>query len=112
MNDQEFTEAVKNMRNRTTRMEHEGDYWSEEERRRLEQLFYSGTGITEIAIQLQRTEPAVAQQIEKQDLYQRQINRQRKKGNRDHCVCLCSRCEVDPVCCPLREALVIDREGA
>lgn len=31
MHDDDFVEAVKNMRNRTTRLEREGDYWTDDE---------------------------------------------------------------------------------
>lgn len=109
MRDLEFSEAVKSMRNRTTRLEHEGDYWSQEERDRLEYLFYTGVGITAIAIQLQRTEPAVAQQIEKLDLYQRKLNQQRKRSSKGNYGCLCGRCELYPKCCPRLRASV-DRQ--
>ena len=37
--EQNFSETVKAMRNRTTRLEHEGDYWSEEEKEWLARLF-------------------------------------------------------------------------
>lgn len=111
MNDLEFSEAVKSMRNRTTRMEHEGDYWSPEERSQLEHLFHTGIGITAIAIQLQRTEPAVAQQIERQDLYQRRQYRQRRRSPKERCGCLCGRCGLDPECCSYRGAPVGEQEG-
>lgn len=111
MNDLEFSEAVKSMRNRTTRMEHEGDYWSPEERSQLEHLFHTGIGITAIAIQLQRTEPAVAQQIERQDLYQRRQYRQRRRSPKERCSCLCGRCGLDPECCSYRGAPVGEQEG-
>ena len=68
---QEYLETVKSMRKRTTRLEREGDYWTQEEREKLTRLFDSGAVLTDIAIQLQRTEPAVYQQAEKLDLYQR-----------------------------------------
>ena len=71
MNDYGLEEAIKNMRNRGIRLGREGDIWSQDEKDRLEELFYEGVGISEIAIRLQRTEPAVIQQIEKMDLYQR-----------------------------------------
>ena len=53
------------MRNRTVRMDREGDYWTEEEKVQLVKLFREGEVITAIAIRLQRTEPAIMQQIEK-----------------------------------------------
>lgn len=37
---------------------HEGDYWSDEDRARLKRLFDMGFGISEIALELQRGEPA------------------------------------------------------
>ena len=75
----DFNEALKNMRKRTTKLEHEGDYWSEDEKKSLKQKFDDGMGISEIALFLQRTEPAVIQQIEKMDLYGRKANPVRRK---------------------------------
>ena len=60
----EYDESVKNMRNRTVRLDREGDYWTEEERETLIQKFHEGEGITAMALQLQRTESAIIQQIE------------------------------------------------
>ena len=68
MSEVEYKEAVKNMRNRTTRMDREGDYWTDDEKRELERLFNQQVDVTEIAVRLQRTEPAIMQQIEKLDL--------------------------------------------
>ena len=79
LNDLNVTETIKNMRRRTTRLEREGDYWTESDKKELESLFIAGYGISEIAIQLQRTEPAVFQQIEKMDLYQRKEYPTRRK---------------------------------
>lgn len=59
------TEMIKSLRNRTVRLEHEGDYWTAEENERLKSMFSDNLGISEIALTLQRTEPAVMQQIEK-----------------------------------------------
>ena len=65
MHEYEIYEAVTSMRNHTARMDREGDYWTEEEKEQLVKLFREGKGITAIAIRLQRTEPAIMQQIEK-----------------------------------------------
>ena len=59
INQKEYLESVKSMRNHTKRLEREGDYWTQEERDKLVWMFNRGEGITEIAIQFQRTEPAV-----------------------------------------------------
>ena len=70
------------LRSRTIRPVREGAYWEKEEIERLEEMFNSGAGITEIALVLERSEPAVVQQIEKLDLYGRKQNPQRKRQNR------------------------------
>ena len=61
-----------------------------------------GVGITEIALELGRTEPAVYQQIEKMDLYGRKQNPQRQRNGKKPPECLCDRCMADPALCPLR----------
>ena len=52
MNEHGLEEAIKNMRNRGIRLDREGDIWSQDEKDRLEELFYEGVGISEIAIRL------------------------------------------------------------
>ena len=72
------------------------------EKDQLVWMFNEGVGITEIAVQLQRTEPAVYQQIEKLDLYQRKENPQRRKNPVQPSDCLCSLCKrprgMRPLC--------------
>ena len=99
---QEYFETVKSMRKRTTRLEHEGDYWTQEEREKLSILFDSGAGLTDIAIQLQRTEPAVFQQIEKLDLYQRKEHPSRRRNDPLPSSCLCDRCRIGVTSCSRR----------
>lgn len=112
MGEKEFTESVKNLRKRTKKLEHEGDYWTQEEREKLIRMFdVELKGITEIAILLQRTEPAVAQQIEKLDLYQRKENPQRQKSFTKEPVCLCPNCRLDPASCPHRTTCGAEQEG-
>lgn len=103
---QEYLETVKSMRNRTTRLDREGDYWTQGEREKLVVLFDSGEGITDIAVQLQRTEPAVFQQIEKLDLYKRKENPVRHRDRFKPRSCLCDRCRLDVVSCPHSAACV------
>lgn len=95
INDDIFTETVRNMRKRTSRMEREGDYWDESEKEQLRQLFNDNVGITAIAVQLQRTEPAVIQQIEKLDLYQRKEFPMRRRKIVKEPGCLCGRCQME-----------------
>lgn len=110
MKDINFTETVKSIRNRTTRLDHEGDYWTEYEKEKLKNRFHEGAGITEIAIEMQRTEPAVIQQIEKMDLYQRKENptRLRFSGKEPHC--LCKDCKQPQSSCPRCNAVSEKRE--
>lgn len=104
MHEYDIYEAVTSMRNRTVRMDREGDYWTEEEKEQLVKLFRQGEGITAIAIKLQRTEPAIMQQIEKMDLYRRKEAPMRKKSEPKPPVCLCDNRKLDPASCPHRGA--------
>ncbi|MEQ2619465.1 relaxase/mobilization nuclease domain-containing protein [Hominicoprocola fusiformis] len=78
---------------------------------RLRILFDSGVGITEIALELGRTEPAVYQQIEKLDLYGRKQNPQRQRSGKKPPECLCDRCGNDPALCPLRKQCTAKKEN-
>jgi len=88
-----FYSEIKMLRNRTQRLEREGEFWRNDERELLTQLFSEGVGISEIAIRLQRSEPAIFQQIEKLDLYQRQAMPRRRKFFPEP-KCLCITCHV------------------
>lgn len=104
MTEDAFREAIRNLRNNAGRLERAGNYWSDHERERLKEMVDGGTGISEIALCFQRTEPAVMQQIEKMDLFHRKDQPRRRKGsNRKH-NCRCSSCEVDERLCPLHGA--------
>ena len=100
MNSYIETEGVINMRRRTVRLDREDDYWTDEEKQKLVQKFLEGEGITAIALELQRSEPAIYQMIEKLDLYNRKSQPQRWKSALKPPVCLCANCRVDPACCP------------
>lgn len=103
----EQTESVINMRNRTVRLDREGDYWTDEEKEMLVQKFNEGEGITAMALQLQRTESAVIQQIEALDLF----GRKKKSSIPKRPCCLCDKCKLDPALCPHREACPKVQEG-
>jgi hypothetical protein len=100
MKDKTITETVKCMRCQAIRMERQGDYWTDAEKRDLEQMFFEGIGISEIAVQLQRTEPAIWQQIEKMDLYGRQQRPQRIPRAVQKPECLCRNCRAAWNDCP------------
>lgn len=105
-----FQESVRSMCHQTLRADRAGDYWTDDEKNRLRILFDSGVGITEIALELGRTEPAVYQQIEKLDLYGRKQNPQRQRNGKKHPECLCGRCGNDPTSCPLRMQCSVAKE--
>lgn len=111
INEHGLREAVQSMRNRTTRLDREGDYWNDDEKEKLRFLFNNGEGITEIAIQLQRSEPAVMQQIEKMDLYQRKEYPQRSRNTSRAPRCLCENCSLDRAFCPRCTAYTGEQEA-
>ena len=111
-NENELSQTLIKIRQCTTRLAHEGAYWEETEKEKLARMFYSGVGISEIAVELQRTEPAVFQQIEKMDLYQRKENPQRRKYAPRQPGCLCRACQLDPGACPRSVHSAASREGS
>lgn len=110
LNEQDYTNTVKNMRKSAVRLERQGDYWSEEDKENLSKMFSEGVGITEMAVVLQRSESAVMQQIEKQDLYLRKQYPCRQKNCSTPAKCLCDACIVDLALCPLHSACLNVRE--
>ena len=106
----EYTQTIKSMRQRTTRLDREGDYWTDEEKRQLRILFDQGIGISEMAVRLQRSEPAIYQQIEKMDLYGRKAKPKRKKKQNSP-RCLCNRCKCSGNTCPRYLECLLNQEG-
>lgn len=93
-------ETVIAMRNREIRLNREGEYWTDEEKEQLRTMFEAGFGITKIAYVLCRTEPAVYQQIESMDLYNRKAKPQRRRSAAKPRGCLCENCLCDSSFCP------------
>ena len=111
LNEQNYTNTVKNMRKSAVRLERQGDYWSEEDKEKLSEMFNDDIGITEIAVILKRLETAIMQQIEKQDLYGRRLYPARQKSCSAQSKCLCGTCMADPALCPLRRGGRCCQEG-
>ena len=111
LNEQNYTNTVKNMRKSAVRLERQGDYWSEEDKENLSKMFLEGVGITEMAVILQRSETAIIQQIEKMNLYDRRLYPARQKNCSEQSKCLCDNCMADPALCPLRSDCRCSREG-
>ena len=82
------------LRNGEIPSERSGEYWEEGEKKKLEQMFWAGVGISEIAVDLQRSENAVIQQLllmrvltPRQSM--RQSGDRRKRCPRCHSGCPC-----------------------
>ena len=104
-------ENIINMRKRTKRLERENRYWNKDEKWKLRTMFYDGIGISEISLVLQRSEMAVIQQIEKEDLFERKSRPQRKRQHMRRCsACLCNSCNADASQCP-RNICINELEG-
>lgn len=101
INDNEFRQSVVLMRNKIGKLDREGEYWSDEERLHLQQLFACGTGITAIAILLQRTELAVIQQAMLMDLFTPPHAKHKYRPRTPQC--LCHNCKLDPALCPYKQ---------
>ena len=108
INEEEFRQSVLIMRSKGEKLDREGEYWSDEERGFLQSLFDSGTGITAIAIILQRTELAVIQQAQLMDLFT-PPHKKRKYSPRQP-KCLCCNCKLDPALCPYKQLLLTIQE--
>lgn len=100
MTPKEIEEKTIAMRTGEIKMEREGTYWTKEEREYARRRFYEGAPTNEIAIELQRSETAVQQQV--LPLYVRPPENTRKRQivvKED--VCLCAACTCDRSLCPL-----------
>lgn len=111
INHLDLTKAIKSIRGCSTRLSNEGAYWTDQEKDNLAKMFDCGAGISEIAVTLQRTEPAVFQQIEKMDLYQRKENPRRQRCFTKEPACLCEDCQLAPTLCPRYTDCGVKQEG-
>jgi hypothetical protein len=60
-----------------------------------------GFGISEIALELRRGEPAICQQLEQMGLFERKRRRHRTRPALPS-GCLCKECTADPEACTIR----------
>ena len=56
-------EQVRKMRDRTEPVDRQQEYWTDDELQRLESMFYEGVGITDIALELGRSEMAIFNRV-------------------------------------------------
>lgn len=81
-------------------LEKDGLMWSDEDKRDLAELFHNGVGLTKIALQMKRSEPAVVQQLVKDKFFQNETkSRTRTKRERG---CLCPNC-ANYECCKQKQ---------
>ena len=81
------------LRNGNRPPQRSGEYWTEDEVQQLTIMFEEGIGISEIAIELDRTEVAIYQQIDKKGFWAAQCKpRNRGKKERITADCLCPFC--------------------
>lgn len=100
------------MRNGELPLLRDGEYWIDDERRHVQIMFEDGRPVNEIALELQRTERAVYQQISNMNLYIIAPEKMRKhKPSPKEPVCLCSVCSCDRSLCPRCEHYHTIREG-
>lgn len=67
--------------------EHSREYWNDEERRKLNNLYVAGIGISEIAMELQRSEMAVIQQLIGFGLLKTPGRERGPRRKNPHCLC-------------------------
>lgn len=84
-------ELLRAIREGTTCPDRAGEYWNKDEHKQLVDLFLDGVGLSEIALQLQRTEQAVVQRLLVAGLLTPPQNRREKKEPK-LTDCLCPKC--------------------
>lgn len=102
MSDEEIKQVTVQMRNGKRRMTREGEYWTDEDKKKLISAYRDGVSITEIALMLERSESAIYQKVEQLKLCSRNPFSMRKRSRRKkEDGCLCEICQCDRALCPL-----------
>ena len=96
MDIQETRNKTAAMRAGELKMKREGDYWTDEERDVLKIRFLAGVPFNEIALELERTESAIYQQVERMQLFVKTTRASHRScPDRQEPRCLCSVCTLD-----------------
>lgn len=106
MTDKYKKDAIRNMRKLPYAQDRDRDFWTEDERNQLREMFDTGEDLSEIALVLQRTEFAVCQQATSMGLC---VRKRRTKNERSVFKCLCKKCTADQSDCPIKRQ---SKEGA
>lgn len=88
------TEEIIAMRTMGEGLSRQGQNWTDKERKRLEDMFYRGVGLSEIALELQRSETAIMQQLVNMDAFKNE----RPHRERETLPCPCRGCKQRKVC--------------
>ncbi len=84
-----------------------GEYWTEEDRERMNTLFDAGVGITAIALEMQRSESSVVQQLIVEEKFAN--SRPSRVRNKAPHTCKCAHCtpccDEAPDYCPKKPPL-------
>ena len=94
-------DKAKAMRNGQMKMAKEGCVWTIEDDLLLRDMFEDGDDVLDMALMLERKEPAIQQRIDQLNLYSKQKRTPTKKEiPTDPPGCLCKHCTVDRAFCP------------
>ena len=94
-------DKAKAMRSGKMKMAKEGCVWTIEDDLLLRDMFEDGDDVLDMALMLERKEPAVQQRIDQLELYSKQKRtRTKKKIPADPPGCLCKDCKVDKTLYP------------
>ncbi len=84
------------MRTTGAGLSRQGEYWTEKERKLLDEYFYSGVGLTDIALQLQRAETAIVQQLVNSKAFENE--RPKRMRTAEAYPCPCAKCDRKENC--------------
>lgn len=93
-NETERRARIQAMRQRTNPPAREGVIWTDDEKKHLEDMYNDGIDISEMALDLERSEEAITQRLNKLGI---PIKNRRSSGCRQR-GCLCGQCELRTVC--------------
>ena len=85
-------EQIKEMRRNSSFSQHNKDYWSEKNDKDLGRMYDEGYGISEIAVEMGRTENSIAKRIKDLKLDEKRYNTKPKKSKPAEC--LCDKCDL------------------
>ena len=94
-------DKAKSMRSGKMKMAKEGCVWTVEDDLLLRDMFEDGDDVLDMALMLERKEPAVQQRIDQLELYSKQKRtRTKKEIPADPPGWLCKDCKADKTLCP------------